>query len=480
MAAQSNQLAEAFVRGSKLAETSMGVGKNGSLLEAKGWKEMVAGIGDERKRAFCALMLENYKNYRGTLDEATSTLQVGNFDKWAFPIISIVSENLVAQDLVSVQPLEGPSGLVFYMNFTAGQNKGSVSRGDKIWDARSGHAERYLDSSDRIEGEALGNTAGNGLLSGVNLSYAPIMPGTVVISVSGTQALQDDGNGNLLNSSQVAYGTVDYVSGAVSVTTTIGATAPVTVSYNYNAELNPNAQQVDFEIVSSPIYAQERKLRGRWSTEAAQALEALHKVNAEDVVSTAITNHLQWEIDREIIEDLRRQAGAGLVRWSAQIPAASYISYTEHKLSFIDAMVTASNFIYRATNRVKANWMLTGLQAANIIETLPQFEPAGDNIETEGVCHLGKIGRTKVFADPHYRVDEALMGYKGNDFVRTGYIFAPWILLYSTMLITLDDFVARKGFASQYGKKSVNSKFYSKLKLSGFSAEFGNLSGVSA
>lgn len=473
MKQNTTQLAEAFVRGHQLAETSMGIGKNDSLLEAKGWKEMVAGIDDDRKRAFCALMLENYRKYRGGLDEATSTLQVGNFDKWAFPIISIVSENLVAQDLVSVQPLEGPSGLVFYMNFTTGQAKGAVQRGEKIWDSRSGHAERYLDSSDRIETEAIGTIASTNL-SGVNLSYTPVMPGTVQISSGGVLVLSDDGNGNL---SGTGSGTIDYTTGAITITGSTNGLA--TVSYNYNAELNPDAQQVDFEIVSSPIYAQERKLRGRWSTEAAQALEALHQINAEDVVSTAITNHLQWEIDREIIEDLRRQAGAGLVRWSAQIPAASYISYTEHKLSFIDAMVTASNFIYRATNRVKANWMLAGLQAANVLETLPQFEPAGgSDTEVEGVSHLGSIGRTKVYADPHYRVDEALMGYKGNDFVRTGYIFAPWILLYSTMLITLDDFIARKGFASQYGKKLVNSKFYAKIKMSGFSAEFGNLQGV--
>ena len=79
----------------------------------------------------------------------------------------------------------------------------------------------------------------------------------------------------------------------------------------------------------------------------------------------------------------------------------------------------------------------------------------------------------KCYADPHYRTDEGLMGYKGRDFVRAGYIFAPWILLYSTMLITLDDFVSRKGFASQYGKKMINNKFYSKLKLSGFSSSFG-------
>lgn len=480
MKINSQQLAETYIRGHRLAEAGMGITSKQSLTEAKGWKEMVESIRDPQKRAFTAIMLENYRKYRSGLDEATSTLQIGNYDKWAFPMISIVSENLIAQDLVSVQPLEGPNGTVFFMNFNAGQTKGNVARGSKIWDARTGHADRYLDSSDRVESETIAMTNGE-IANGTALTYGPVQPGTVTVTPASTGALKDDGAGAIVNSAGAPVGTIDYSTGAFSsfqttaaISGTVASDDSATVSYNYNSEMNPEAQQIDIEIQSSPIYAEERKLRARWSTEAANALQALHEINAEDMVSTAITNHLQWEIDREIIEDLRRGAGAGLVRWSAAIPAASYISYTEHKLSFVDALVYGSNYIYRATNRVKANWFLGGIQATNVLETLPSFEPAAaGETETEGVSHLGSIGRMKCYADPHYRTDEGLMGYKGRDFVRAGYIFAPWILLYSTMLITLDDFVSRKGFASQYGKKMINNKFYSKLKLSGFSSSFG-------
>ena len=137
-----NGLAETLARGYKLAESSMGIRSDQPLTEAKGWKEMVEGIDNPERAATTALLLDNYRKYRAGLDEATTTLQVGNFDKFAFPILSIVSENLVAQDLVSVQPLEGPSGQVFFMNFTAGQQKGDVARGTKIWDARTAHADR--------------------------------------------------------------------------------------------------------------------------------------------------------------------------------------------------------------------------------------------------------------------------------------------------------------------------------------------------
>jgi hypothetical protein len=466
----SDQLAKVIAKGMELARKPMGIKANQSLTEAVGWKEIVQDIKDPIKQATTAMMLENYKTYRNGLDEATSTLQVGNFDKFAFPILTIVSENLVAQDLVSVQPLDGPSGLIFYMNFTTGQQKGNTSRGAKIWDSRTGHVDRNTDSDSIVENEFVG-TVSNTLTA--SLSYSPLMPGSVNLTDSASDTYTDNGNGVLTNSSGATVGTINYNTGAIAITTGV-ADGTLEASYYYNAELNPDAQQVDFEIVSAPIYTKERKLRGRWSMEAAKALEALHKVNAESTVSNAIANHLQWEIDREVIEDVRRIASGGVVSWDAQVPTGSYISYTEHKLSFVDAVVNASNFIQRATNRVKANWMLLGIQPSGVVETLPMFEAVGgEKAEIEGVSELGKLGRVKCFTDPHYRMNEALVGYKGKDFVRTGYVLAPWILLMTTPLVTLDDFIARKGFASIYGKKVINSRMYATIECSGFTASFG-------
>lgn len=472
MKIDTSRLTAALTRGLRLAETPMGITAKGSLTEAKGWKEMVEDISDPYKKAFVANMLENYRHSRAGLDEASTTINVGNWDKFSFPMLSIVSESLIAQDLVSVQALDGPSGLIFYMNFVTGQNKGSTAKGSKIWDALTGHADRNIDSSDRVNDEILGVVATDAVEG--SIAYSPVIPGTVTVLADNVQ-YRDGSDGILYNVANVAKGTVDYSTGLISISDTglpaDGTTA--VASYNYQPELNAEAQQVDFDIQSRPIYAQERKLRGRWSMEAAQALESLHKVNAENMVSQAITNHLQWEIDREIIEDLRRQASAGVFSWSAQIPAGSYISYTEHKLSFFDALVGASSFIQRATNRAKANWGLFGVQGCNIIETLPGFDAESDSAEIEGAHLLGKLGRMKIYSDPRFPVDEGLLGYKGRDFIRAGYVFAPWILLFSTPMLTLDDFINRKGFASQYGKAMINSKLYSRIKLSNAPVSFG-------
>lgn len=479
MRANPRDIARMIKRGLQLAEAPMQITSKQPLVEAKGWKEMVEGISRPETKALVANMLENYRVERSMMDESTSSLTVGNFDKYAFPLISIVAENMIAQDLVAVQPLEGPSGNVFFLNIVTGQDKGNVPRGSKVWDARTGKSDRNSDSDDFVPSESIGAISGT-TLTGANLSYTPVIPGTVQIEGDdGTVALQDDANGNLVIPGTVTTkGTVDYTTGAIEVSaisaTTLTDTENLTVSYHYNTELNGEAQQLDIEIQHAPVYCKERKMRIRWSTEAAQILDALHSVNAESLLSTAVTNNINWEIDREIIEDLRRCASAGVVNWSANIPTGSTIGYSEHKLTFVDAMVTASGYISRATNRVRANWMVAGMNGSNVIETLPQFEPTdADLTEIEGVCYLGNLGRVKVYSDPHFPINECLMGYKGKDFTRAGYIYAPWLLLFSTPTITLDDFINRKGMASSYAKKVINSRYYAKVKLSNLTNEFG-------
>jgi len=469
------KMAQVIARGMRLAETDIGIKSTQSLREAKGWKQMVEGISDPMKRAFTANMLENYREQMDTqtrmLGETSTTIQVGNWDKFAFPMISLVSENLVAQDLVSVQPLDGPSGIIFFTNYVTGQAKGNRPKGSKVWDAITGHADNHLDSSDRVPEEPLGASTSGGEIT-TSLAYVPIVPGTVQL-VAGNVILRDNANGGLLTSGGSDAGTVDYQTGAIVTSSGgLGNAVAVVASYNYNAEINNEAQQIDFEIQSRLIHAQERKLRARWSQEAAFALESLHSVKADPMISTAVANHLKWEIDREIIEDLRLKAGAGAASWSADIPSGSTIGYTEHKLSFVDTLQAASSFIQRGTNRAKANWGIFGTQPANVIETLPMFDPKNDSAECEGVEEIGKLGRMKIYSDPRFPINEGLLGYKGNDMMRAGYIFSPWILLYTTPDIQLDDFLTRKGFMSSYGRTMINNKMYARIKVNDASASF--------
>lgn len=462
----------------RLIDTPMSVKKGQSLVEAKGWKEVVEDVSGDERKMFLACMLENCKKQiirerqGGVLSEDTQAIAVGNWEKFGFPLISMVAENLITPELVTVQPLQGPSGQVFFMDYTVGQTKGNIVQGAKLWDSRAAHGPSRDYAGERIDVEPMFVTvSGTSPVTG-NLGYTPVRPGTVIIS-NGNDTYTDDSNGNLIASGFLTAGTINYNSGAYSLTfsgsQTVGS--QVTITYYYNSEGSTNLPQVDFDITSQTIFAQAFKLRGRWSFEAEQMLQALHGLKAEAQLSAAISSEIQFEIDRFVLAQLWNTATAGYNQWNATVPTG--ISFTEHKLSFVDAIHELSMFILRATARVRANWVLVGVQGAAILLNHPLFEPSPLKAEQDGVTFLGTLNKLyKVYVDPHTDPTAYLVGYKGDNFMRTGYIFAPWLLLYQTETIALDDFTKRKGFASQFGTKSVNTKYYAKGNITNYPTVF--------
>jgi len=151
-------------------------------------------------------------------------------------------------------------------------------------------------------------------------------------------------------------------------------------------------------------------------------------------------------------------AAAGTVSFDRKLPTG--VSWTEHKQAFLDTLVEASNLIFQQTRRATGNWVVAGVEVCNIIETLPGFVPSGAT-GGMGVMKIGTLqGKWDCYKDPYMTATDFLVGYKGVSFLETGYIYAPYIPLYETPTITLDDFVVRKALGTQYGKKVVWDKFY--------------------
>jgi hypothetical protein len=463
----------------RLVESKMELKKGDSILEAKGWHEVVKDIpGDERKM-IVACMLENNRRTiltrrnGGLLAEDLQSINVGNWEKFGFPIISMVGENLIAPELVNVQTLPGPSGNVFYMDVVAGSSKGSVKKGDTLWSARGGHGPSRDFSSERVMNEQLAVQQGGQVLYAGNLGYAPIRPGTLVIS-NGADSYTDNANGTITGGSTITgMGTVDYVSGAVAIT--LSAATPgqgLTVTYYWNSEGSDNLPMVNLQITSSPIYAVRHALRVRWSFEAEQVLQSLHGLKAETQLTSAVSSEIQFDIDRTILAQLWSIASAGTNTWDATPPMG--VSFTEHQLSFINAINELSGFIFRATTRVMANWVVVGIQGMLILINHPLFEPATLKNEVDGITFLGTLNKQyKVYVDPHVDPTQYLVGHKSENMSRIGFIFAPWLLLYSTETVALDDLTKRKGFASSYGQKVVNAKYYAKGQITNYPVSFG-------
>ena len=455
--------------GYKLAETPVGISGNNpkGLWEAKGWKEFVKHM-PEHKRAYTAIMLENCRSRFGQLDEVTRTTSLGTFDKWIFPIIANMSENDIIDQLVALQPMAGPVSQIVYMDIVTGRRKGRTPAGAPMWRALQGAVDRD-DDGDELVPDETGTLSGNA----GQLEWYPVRAGTLTITV-GSDVTTDDSNGSILPVGSIAGGSVNYVTGVISITG-VSATAAYSVTYAFNAEGNLNIQDYEMKLSSTPVTAKVMKLKTLWSEEADQNLQAMYNIKAESVLLNALTNALTYQKHRQVIFDLRARADAGFVVWDAVAPAS--VNYQTHKFSIIDAFETASNFIFGATNMVAGNWLLLGLQAATVVATLPQFVARNARTQMQGVTYLGDLGNKKVFADPHFPVNEWLVGHKGDQFLTTGYVLAEYQKLYTTPDVVLPDFIHQRGFATSFARKMINSKMYCRGLVQNSPTTFGSVIG---
>ena len=449
--------------GYRLAETPIGDYSKG-FWGAKGWKELVEGMPQERQ-ATAAIMLENARRFYTKMPESTRTSSLGSFDKWIFPVISNMAENDIIDQLVAVQPMPGPTSQIVFMDIVTSQRKGNIPAGSPMWRALAGAADRYMDADEVIESEDAGATSGGGAAS-YTLDYTPVRSGSVAVVV-GTGTAIDDGAGSLAGD---FTGTVNYSTGAVTIA---GATASTEayVSYAFDSEGSSKTQAYEMVFSSAPVRAKAYKLRTAWTEEADQNMQALYNVKAENIMLTAITGGLQYQKHRAVIADLRARANAGSVTWSGNPPTGT--TYQTHKFSIVDAFATGSNMIYGATNTMMGNWLLLGLEAKTVVETLPHFTKKGNQTEMQGVAYIGDLGNFKVFADPHYPVAEFLIGAKYDQFFRTGYVLAEYQKLYTTNTYMLDDFQHKRGFATSYAKRMVNAKCFCLGSITNAATSFG-------
>jgi len=424
--------------------------------------ELMEGLPkDGMIRSHTAVMLENTRRYIDSLDETTKLINIGDFEKYAFPMVRAIFPNLAAHNLASVQPMLGPVSLVFFMKFLYGSTKGKAIAGKDIIENPN---QNY--SSEDIDEEEIGTGTGAATNFPGYLAFTPIKPGTLVItglSSGVTLEVTDDGNGNIIGDIGAGTNIINYVTGQFNFdfSAAIDAGQSVVAAYTYDMEANSTVPDIDMQLTSAPVTAKTRKLRTRWSLEAAQDLRNLHGLEAEVEQVAAVSNELKFEIDREVVDNMWAIANLTVPAFS-KTPVGS-ISFTEHKLAFVDTLIAASNTIFQATQRATGTWIVCGINVASLIESLPGFVPSPRPKGTRAIYKSGVLNGTwDIWKDPNFAANNFLMGYQGDAMWEVGFIFAPYILAFTTATIMLDDFIGRKGMASRYGKKAIDGNFYCK------------------
>ena len=430
------------------------------------------------------------------------TFQAGVGEQWAgvaLPLVRKVFGQIAAQEFVSVQPMNLPSGLVFYLDFQYGAEKAPFGLGDSMYGDEGGNAPFGNTDTGGLYGAgrfgySINNTSsaqtitpGTATWSDVNFDsdFSASAVGdtlsTVTVDLAGKDADLEGARGfTLVGDSLTAaqnYPQFTSVSGT-SVTFIIdGANESTDNVYTVTYQIQPrdNARgdfedgnnsangentpisipEINVQMKSSAIVAKTRKLKAVWTPEFAQDLNAYHALDAEAELTSILSEYISLEIDLEILDMLMQNASAGTEVWSAVNNRSivdnsadgtiSDLGFYNSQGQWFQTLGTKiqklSNKIHQKTLRGGANFLVCSPAVGTILESIPGFaaDSDGDTAKATYAFGVQKVGalnsRQKVYKNPYMKENQILVGFRGSQFLEAGAVFAPYIPLIMTPLV---------------------------------------------
>ena len=492
---------------------------------------LLEGLAGAEKQGM-AVMLENQAAQ--LLSEASTTNPGGSStgEQWsgvALPLVRKVFGSIASKNFVSVQPMNLPSGLVFYMDFKYGTTNGGQTSGQSLY----GSTLSSPFTSNDFGNTDVGGLYGSGRFGySINDTASVANLGDVTASVSFadvnfnqdfivtgsyrkfTVAIADLPSADLLAARTfVPSGSgVDFAAKVVpELTKVVGTNVIFVVETDANAVLNQvlyskqptdttrgdfedrdasatdlNIPQIDLELKSDTIVAKTRKLKAVWSPELAQDLNAYHSIDAEAELTAMLSDYISTEIDLEILDMLISAVPSQTTEyWSAQIGtvynptttsfgASSFTGTAWTNMTWYQTlgqkMQKVSNKIHQLTMRGGANFAVVSPTVATILEVIPGFATNTDGDKMEFAGGVSKVGsfqnRFTIYKNPYMKENIVLMGFRGSNFLETGAVYAPYIPLIMTPLVyDPNNFTPRRGVMTRYAKKIVRPEFFGKVYI---------------
>lgn len=368
-------------------------------------------IGNSNKEYVTAQILENTENFlaqsRGgyMVESSAPTTTTGNMATYDPVLISMVRRavpNLIAHDIAGVQPMTGPTGLIFalrpkYLSNTAN----TAERTDAFYD------EALTDFSGT--GAHVGDVAAAGATTGTGMATAA------------AEMLGTDGGG--------AY------------------------------------REMSFDIDKISVTAKSRALKAEYSTELEQDMSNLYNLSAETELSNLLAAELLAEINRELIRTIFAVAKIGAQTGTAtagtfdlDVDANGRWSVEKFK-GLMFQIEREANAIAKETRRGKGNLIVcssdiaSALQMAGMLDVAPALA-AKNNLEVDdtGNTFVGVLnGRFRVYVDPYTTGNYLVVGYKGTDKADAGVFYCPYIPIQMVRARGEDSFQSKIGFKTRYG-----------------------------
>lgn len=412
------------------------------------------------------------------------------FPDHSIDMVSAIYASQIIDDIVSVQSIDSPLGIIRFLQYTYGNTRGNAKKDGVVidqWGAMRGAAAGIYAARELISEEPvheLGNPS-----DGVNTveHFAQHLPVKVEAdcyvdfhdeykdivwrvrraSKDGVWEVgQVDSDGyfsTIENKDGKRKFEINPESGEMVLTLLedeAPANTPFTVSYFQDLSHAPTeSMNLELRLRTETIKAVPHKIRANFAFDASYALSKVHGINVEEALVNACTAEIRQERDNEVISILMRQA-KNTSTWDRKVK--SYISQRDHDLSFISEIFACASKINFETKRGFGNWVVVGRMGLNIIKSAgaDHFKPTGATLPNNGAFVVGEIeGQIKVIYSPYIPENSYLVGYKGSD-MDAGFVVADFLPITKTDLVMLDDFVGRTGLVSYYGTKMLCPAMY--------------------
>ena len=332
----------------------------------------------------------------------------GEFQKIAIPMVRRTFPELIAHEIVGVQPLTGPVGLAFALRF-----KGA----------------NYGDSTNPVNKDSYGNTIHDEIgYNKINDTYSGSMSAAAGEALGSHASVRPMGLG-IGDGTQIA--------------------------------------EVNMTVEKAQVEAKTRKLRSRWSMEVAQDLQAMHGLKIEDEMMDVLAYEITAEIDRELINAIRGlTATAGTsaqcqttLDWTSQSATGDFNGRWEAEVyrNLYNYVIRKANRIAVTTRRGSGNYVVCSPNMVAALEATSSFTIAPVNTDinsgVSGVSRVGSLdGRLNVYRDTFHTTanDSILVGYKGPSEYDTGVVYLPYIQLMASKATFEDSFQPTIGLMSRY------------------------------
>ena len=388
-------------------------------------EDTAGSIKDNHRKQVTAALLENTERAlteeRAQLNEAAPTNATGgNINNWDPVLISLVrraAPNLIAHDLASVQPMNGPTGLIFAMK--------------SKYTSQGGTEALYNEADTQFSGTQA--TPANNVADGAD--------GSGLVSYGGDSAMPGPNHGSGM---------------ATDSAEALGSAA------------NTDFAEMAFSIERQTVTAKSRALKAEYSLELAQDLKAIHGLDAESELANILSTEILAEINREIIRVINAHAKPGAQ--SAQITKKGIIDldtdvdgrWSAEKFKGLGIQIDReANQIAKDTRRGKGNVMVcssdvaSALAATGMLDYSQVLASNTLNVDDTGNTFAGTLnGRMKVYIDPYATVDYITVGYKGANAYDAGLFYCPYVPLTMMRAVAEDTFQPKIGFKTRYGLAS--------------------------